>query len=82
MEDKIIKSKIPFKELPREVRKGYLITITNHFRETMKNEPDHHKFTFLNDYKYISWLTYHGEDYFYNLLQDGFTKRLYCEVSE
>ena len=82
MTDKIIKSEISFKELPKEIRKGYLITITNHFRETMKNEPDHHKFTFLNDYKYISWLKYYAEDYKYNLCQDTYTKKFYCEVAE
>lgn len=82
MTDKIIKSKISFKELPREVRKGYLISGTNHYRETMSLEPDNHKFSFLNDYKYYSWLVYYGEDYLYNLVQDSFTKKLYCEVSE
>jgi hypothetical protein len=80
MEDKIIKSKISFKELPREVRKGYLISGTNHYRETMKLEP--HKFTFRNDYKYYSWLVYYGEDYKYNLCQNAYTKKFYCEVAE
>jgi len=80
MEDKIIKSKISFKELPREVRKGYLISGTNHYRETMKLEP--HKFIFRNDYKYYSWLVYYGEDYKYNLCQNTYTKKFYCEVAE
>ena len=82
MEDKIIKSKISFKELPREVRKSYLIGGTNHYRETMKLEPDNHKFTFRNDYKYYSWLIYYGEDYKYNLCQNIYTKKFYCEVAE
>ena len=82
MTDKLLKSKISFKELPREVRKGYLIYITNHYRETMANEPDHDKFTFLNDYKYVSWLKYYAEDYKYDLCQDEHTNDIYCEVSQ
>lgn len=82
MEDKIIKSKIPFKELPRDIRKDYLIRGTEHFRSTFEKEKDNHKFTFLMDYKQYSWLVYYCEDYLYNLVQDNYTKKLYCEVSE
>jgi len=80
MEDKIIKSKIPFKELPREMRKDYLVRGTEHFRSKFENEYDHKKFTFKMDYKYYCWLIYYCEDYLYNLVQDSFTKKLYCEV--
>lgn len=82
MTDKIIKSKISFKELPREIRKDYLVRGTEHFRSKFENEYNHDKFTFLDDYKQYCWLIYYCEDYKYNLCQDTYTKKFYCEVAE
>lgn len=72
-------SNVSFIELPKIVRKGYLINGTEQYRESMKHEKDHHKFTFFDDYKYYSWLKYYAEDYKYDLYQDAETSSFYVE---
>jgi hypothetical protein len=77
--DIIVKSNVRFMDLPREVRKARLINDTKYYRFTMKDEPDHKKFTFKMDYKYIAWLFIFAEKHIgWTLLQDEDTKKYYC----
>ena len=78
-DDILVKSNVRFMDLPREVRKSELKYNTNHWRLTMKDEPDHKKFTYKMDYKYIAWLIIFAESHIsWNLMQDQYTKKYYC----
>jgi len=77
--DILVKSNVRFMDLPREVRKARLINDTEHYRFAMKDEPDHKRFTFKMDYKYIAWLLIFAEKQIsWTLLQDEDTKKYYC----
>ena len=77
--DILVKSNVRFMDLPREVRKSELKYNTNHWRLTMKDEPDHKRFTYKREYKYVAWLIIFGENHInWNLMQDEDTKKYYC----
>ena len=78
-EDIVVKSKVRFMDLPRDVRKSELMSVTNHWRLTMEDEPDHKKYTYKMDYKYICWLIIFAESHLsYDLMQNKYTKKYYC----
>ena len=78
-DDILVKSNVRFMDLPRKVRKSELVSVTDHYRFTMKEEPDHKRFTYKMDYKYVAWLIIFGEKHInWNLMQDQYTKKYYC----
>jgi len=77
--DIVVKSNVRFMDLPRKVRKSELVNVTDHYRFTMKEEPDHKRFTYKMDYKYVAWLIIFAESHInWNLMQDQYTKKYYC----
>jgi hypothetical protein len=73
----VVKSNVRFMDLPRKVRKSELVSVTDHYRFTMKEEPDHKRFTYKMDYKYVAWLIIFAESHInWNLLQDEDTQKI------
>lgn len=78
-EDILVKSKVRFMDLPRDVRKSELMSVTNHWRLNMKDEPENNKFTYKQDYKWICYLVIFEESHLtYDLMQNKYTKEYYC----
>ena len=79
--DKIIKDNLNFIQLPRDIRKDQLINDAMTLREKHWGEKN-----YTNDikpyYRDVCLNRYFWTDYKWRLVQNEYTKKLYCEVIE
>ena len=81
--DRLVKRKVRFMDLPRDVRKSRLISDTDMWRYHMMDEPENNKFTYKQDYKWICYLLIVAESHIsWSLMQDQYTKKYYCVKSD
>ena len=81
MMDKIIKDNLNFIQLPRDIRKDQLINDARTLQEKHWGEEN-----YTNDikpyYRDACLNRYFWTDYKWRLVQNEYTKKLYCEVIE
>lgn len=77
MIDKILMRDVDFINLPREIRKQELKSITNHYRECFSDKQNK-KYSYKDDYKYICKMIYFmDKDLKWVLVQDDYGD-LFC----
>jgi len=79
--DKIIKDNLNFIQLPRDIRKDQLISEAEWLQMNQRGEENYTK-DIRPYYRDVCLNRYFWTDYKWRLVQNEYTKKLYCEVIE